>query len=140
MIKVEIPAFDYIEIANNLSDSIKRKPGIYMFYGPDETLMYIGKTQDLFERIKNHLGGYAENTADVHHNFHSVACIFVESPVDREIYETYMINELKPLLNTNKVYTYKTSRYLDAYQSKEALEAQRRRQEEIDEAMRNFSI
>ena len=74
-----------------------------------------------------------KSTSDIKHNFSYIKCFYCDCPVERDIYETYLINLLKPALNVNKVYTYKTDRWDEKYMSAEALRKQKQLQKRIDD-------
>lgn len=136
MIKIEIPKDDLYIPVENVDRIPKKIPGIYKFYGEDgTTLMYIGKTADLRDRISKHLSSKDQTSYDIYHNFYYIACLFVEDEVDREIYETYMINVLKPLLNWKKVYTYQSQKYNPKYNPLE-----QKKKEEIESRYKKSMI
>ena len=76
--------------------------------------MYIGKAACLRQRIRQHMSINSESH-DVNHNFHIVRCIYVDEPYQREMYETFLINTMKPPLNWDKVFTYKSQRYNEKF-------------------------
>ncbi|QOY37314.1 nucleotide excision repair endonuclease [Anaerobacillus isosaccharinicus] len=79
------------------------KGGIFMFYNKNEELLFVGKARKLRPRIKKHF----EDTVSVIKNHREevtkIAVCIEENPVYREIYETYIINELKAKYNVEKV-------------------------------------
>lgn len=77
--------------------------GIFMFYNDNEELLFVGKARKLRPRIKKH---FEDTVSAIKMNRDEVAKIdvcIVEDPVHREIYETYIINELKAKYNVDKV-------------------------------------
>lgn len=90
--------------------------GLYLFYNQEYELMYIGKSENLKQRINLHLTGNT-NTKSIYHNFKHIRYAEVADPVDREIYETYYINLWKPKLNQEKTLTYRTKFYDKKYNS-----------------------
>lgn len=138
-IKIEIPQYDIFVSIDNFILIPSKISGIYVFLNECGELMYIGKAKRLRERIQQHLSGTDKNSDSIFHNFKYVACIYVDSEVNREIYETYMINKLKPLLNVNKVYTYTSEKYNPKYNR--LIERQNKEwQERFDKAMDGFSL
>ncbi|MFD0771799.1 nucleotide excision repair endonuclease [Bacillus sp. CGMCC 1.60114] len=122
MIKIEIPAPDVtitqrkqiikgdepkITPINGFIDFHlvpRDKGGIFMFYNMNDELLFVGKARKLRQRIKKHF----EDTVSpmkVHRDevYRIDACI-VEDPMEREIYETYIINELQAKYNVDKVF------------------------------------
>ncbi|UUZ83563.1 nucleotide excision repair endonuclease [Paenibacillus sp. P26] len=79
------------------------KGGIFMFYNDNKELLFIGKARKLRQRIKKH---FEDSVSVIKMNRDEVTKIdvcIVEDPVHREIYETYIINELKAKYNVDKV-------------------------------------
>lgn len=80
------------------------KGGIFMFYNKNEELLFVGKARKLRPRIKKHF----EDTVSVIKNHRDevtkIAFCIDENAVNREIYETYIINELKAKYNVEKVF------------------------------------
>ncbi|WP_226037286.1 nucleotide excision repair endonuclease [Aquibacillus saliphilus] len=78
------------------------KGGIFMFYNDDQELLFVGKARKLRQRVKKH---FEDNVSVIKKHRDEVTKIdvcLIESPVDREIYETYIINELKAKYNVEK--------------------------------------
>lgn len=80
------------------------KGGIFMFYNKNNELLFVGKARKLRPRIKKHF----EDTVSpikLHRNeVYKIDICLVEEPVDREIYETFIINKLHAKYNTDKVF------------------------------------
>ena len=80
------------------------KGGIFMFYNKSDELLFVGKARKLRQRVKKH---FEDNVSPIKAHRHEVfkieVCI-VEEPMDREIYETYVINKLKARYNVDKVF------------------------------------
>jgi excinuclease UvrABC nuclease subunit len=77
--------------------------GIFMFYNDNGELLFVGKARKLRPRIKKH---FEDNVSVIKMNRDEVTKIdvcIIEDPVHREIYETYIINELKAKYNVDKV-------------------------------------
>jgi excinuclease UvrABC nuclease subunit len=77
--------------------------GIFMFYNENGELLFVGKARKLRPRIKKH---FEDTVSVIKMNRDEVTKIdvcIVEDPVHREIYETYIINELKAKYNVDKV-------------------------------------
>jgi hypothetical protein len=87
---------------------IPRIGGVYLFYSENNTILYVGKTNDLGLRINGHLSGRSGNTKCFKHLFHKATMYFIESEADRDIYETYFINKLSPLFNISKTFEYES--------------------------------
>lgn len=114
---VKEPVFDvkYLSV-ENLELISPKLAGIYFLYDDEKVLMYVGQTSALRERVQSHLKPKSYNVLkDLIHNFKYVSYFICENPVERDIYETYLINKMKPKLNIEKVLTYKSERYSKKY-------------------------
>ncbi len=81
------------------------KGGIFMFFTILMTnFFFVGKARKIRQRIKKH---FEDNVSPIKNHRDEVyridACI-VEDPTEREIYETYIINEYKAKYNVDKVF------------------------------------
>jgi excinuclease UvrABC nuclease subunit len=122
MIKIEIPTPDVIitksnkvgdESEGDLSSvygftdyrSIPRdKGGIFMFYNINEQLLYVGKARKLRQRIKKNFEDSLSPIRKYRDDVYKIAVCEVEDPMEREIYETYIINTLQAKYNIDKVF------------------------------------
>jgi excinuclease UvrABC nuclease subunit len=80
------------------------KGGIFMFYNDNKELLFVGKARKLRQRIKKH---FEDSVSVIKMNRDEVTKIdvcIVEDAVHREIYETYIINELRSKYNVDKVF------------------------------------
>jgi hypothetical protein len=77
--------------------------GIYRIYSETGKILYVGKAKCFKSRVGAHLRG-TTNTSNVSHLFHYAEIFELKNEVDRDIYETYLINKLKPKYNVSKVY------------------------------------
>jgi excinuclease UvrABC nuclease subunit len=80
------------------------KGGIFLFYNIHDELMFVGKARKLRQRIKKH---FEDNVSPIkmhRDEVTKIAVCLVEDPVHREIYETYIINELKAKYNIDKAF------------------------------------
>lgn len=82
----------------------REKGGIFMFYNAQDELLFVGKARKLRPRMKKHF----EDTVSVMKNHRNevtkIEVCVIEDPVEREIYETYIINEFKAKYNVDKVF------------------------------------
>ncbi|GBF74914.1 nucleotide excision repair endonuclease [Paenibacillus sp. 598K] len=77
--------------------------GIFMFYNDQDELLFVGKARKLRPRIKKHFEDSVSVMKDHREEVAKIEVCLVSSPVHREIYETYIINELKAKYNVDKV-------------------------------------
>lgn len=118
---------------------LKKKSGLYLFYNNNFELMYIGKAGDIRSRVDQHIKGKT-HTKDIKHNFKYFRYIEINNIVDMDIYETYYINLLKPKLNIDKVYTYKSDIGLNKYKSEEEINRIQIYQSELDKSLEEFFV
>jgi excinuclease UvrABC nuclease subunit len=122
MIKIEVPTPDVvITKSNGLGDesegdlssvygftdyrSIPRdKGGIFMFYNINEQLLYVGKARKLRQRIKKNFEDSLSPIRKYRDEVYKIEVCVVEDPMEREIYETYIINTLEAKYNIDKVF------------------------------------
>lgn len=111
--------------------------GIYKLFSKDKTLLYIGKAKHIRRRIHQHLMSEDGELYDYRIHIKGFSYFVVDDPVERDIYETYMINKLKPKLNSSKVYTYNNSK--DEYKTEEMINKELKFREELINKFRNRS-
>jgi excinuclease UvrABC nuclease subunit len=78
--------------------------GIYMFYNAQGELLFVGKARKLRPRIKKHFEDKVSPMLKHRDEVTKIDVCIIESQTHREIYETYIINELKSKYNEDKVY------------------------------------
>lgn len=100
-LSIEIPQ-DMITINKDNVEKISSKKGVYYLYNKDEVLIYIGKSKNVKSRIKQHFAS-SRFKADIF----KISYFIVETSVELDIYETYLIDKFKPIHNIGKTF-YKT--------------------------------
>ncbi|ULL16535.1 nucleotide excision repair endonuclease [Paenibacillus sp. H1-7] len=81
----------------------REKGGIFMFYNDKEEMLFVGKARKLRPRIKKHFEDTVSPIKNHRNEITKIAVCIVEDPVDREIYETYIINKYRAKYNIDKV-------------------------------------
>jgi len=78
--------------------------GIYMFFNINDELLYCGQTISLRSRVREHF--YSDNSPIRNHRdeVYKISVIYVPGALDRELYETYIINIGKSKYNIDKVF------------------------------------
>ncbi|RDI39127.1 nucleotide excision repair endonuclease [Falsibacillus pallidus] len=122
MIKIEIPKVDVsiTERQQNPADNepviksvqgfidlhkIPRdKGGIILFYNINDELLFVGKARKLRQRVVKHLEDNVSPLKKYRDEVYRIDVMIVDEAMDREIYETYIINELKAKYNIDKVF------------------------------------
>lgn len=74
-----------------------------MFYNDQDELLFVGKARKLRPRIKKHFEDNVSVMKPHRDEVTRIEVCLVEDPVDREIYETYIVNKLRAKYNVEKV-------------------------------------
>ncbi|WP_127580416.1 nucleotide excision repair endonuclease [Paenibacillus koleovorans] len=77
--------------------------GIFMFYNEAGELLFVGKARKLRPRIKKHFEDTVSAVKDHRGEITRIEVCLVEDPVEREIYETYIVNKQRAKYNVDKV-------------------------------------
>ncbi|OLN22030.1 nucleotide excision repair endonuclease [Domibacillus antri] len=122
MIKIDMPNADFILTRKRNPEDTSEAPiareygftdyhkiprdkaGIFMFYDADDNLLFVGKARKLRMRIRKH---FEDNVSDIKNHrddVHKIVVCIVDSPMERDIYETYIINTLHAKYNTEKAF------------------------------------
>lgn len=84
---------------NEYNDVFLLKPGgVYAFYSSVGECLYVGKSVDLRKRLMTHI-----SSSPFNREISSVVVYFISNVAERDIYETYAINEFKAKYNKDKV-------------------------------------
>ena len=122
MIKIEIPNPDVVitrkrELGEKVEAVIsseygftdyhripRDKGGIILFYNVEGDLLFVGKARKLRPRVKKHFEDNVSPIKSHRDEVHKIAISVVEDPMEREIYETYIINMEQAKYNIDKVF------------------------------------
>ena len=80
------------------------KGGIFLFFNINDELLFVGKARKLRQRIKKHFEDTVSPIKMYRDEVYRIDICYVEEPMDREIYETYIINTLQSKYNIDKVF------------------------------------
>lgn len=80
------------------------KGGIFLFFNKDDELLFVGKARKLRQRIKKHFEDKVSPIKMHRDEVNKIDICLVEDPMEREIYETYIINQLQSKYNVDKVF------------------------------------
>ncbi|WP_057912204.1 nucleotide excision repair endonuclease [Peribacillus muralis] len=80
------------------------KGGIILFYNERDELIFVGKARKLRPRVKKHFEDNVSPIKEHRNEVKKIDILIVEDPMEREIYETYMINSLRAKYNVDKVF------------------------------------
>ena len=122
MIKIEIPQADVVLTKNKeLGQSVEAplssaygftdyhriprdKGGILLFFNKNDELLFVGKARKLRPRVKRHFEDTVSPIKAHRDEVYKIAVSIVEDPMEREIYETYIINKLQAKYNIEKAF------------------------------------
>lgn len=92
------PVFGFID----LHEIPRDKGGLILFYNVHDELLFVGKARKLRQRVQKHFEDRVSPLKDHREEVAKIAILLVESPMDREILETYIINTKNALYNVEK--------------------------------------
>lgn len=90
--------FNVGEVSEYNSVFLVKPGGIYVFYNEEGECLYVGKSVNLRSRIRTRL-----NKSPFKDEIDSITIYFSSSEAERDIYETYAINEFGAKYNRDKV-------------------------------------
>lgn len=94
------PIYGFID----LHEIPRDKGGIILFYNNKDELLFAGKARKLRQRVKKHFEDTVSPIKDHRNEVKQISVIIVEDPMEREIYETYIINTQRAKYNVEKVF------------------------------------
>ncbi|MGB2991652.1 MAG: nucleotide excision repair endonuclease [Paenisporosarcina sp.] len=99
----EIPSvygfIDFHQIARD-------KGGIIMFFNKEEELLFVGKARKVRQRVKKHFEDNVSPIKDHRDEVTKIKIFYVEDAMEREIYETYIINKFVAKYNIEKKFAH----------------------------------
>lgn len=108
MIKIDIPTSDVVIVKQKPLQDVKdhkisseygftdfrkisrEKGGLILFYNKNDELLFVGKARKLRQRVTKHFEDNVSPIKKHREEVQKIAVIYVEDPMEREIYETYM--------------------------------------------------
>lgn len=88
----------------DLHEIPRDKGGLILFYNKSDELLFAGKARKLRQRVKKHLEDNVSPVKNHRDEINKISVIVIEDPMEREIYETYIINTLRAKYNVDKVF------------------------------------
>lgn len=88
----------------DLHEIPRDKGGMILFYNIDDEILFVGKARKLRQRVKKHLEDNVSPLKNHRDEVYRIDVLFVEDAMERDIYETYLINKLQAKYNVDKVY------------------------------------
>lgn len=101
--KQENPQLSHIYGFTDFHLITREQGGIFMFYNDAGELLFVGKARKLRPRIKKHFEDTVSPMKNHREEVTKIEVCLVEDPMDREIYETYIINTMRAKYNVDKV-------------------------------------
>ena len=86
------------------------KGGIILFYNENDELIFVGKARKLRPRVKKHFEDNVSPIKEHRNEVKKIDILLVEDAMEREIYETYMINNF--MLNTTSTKCFINKKHL----------------------------
>ena len=94
------PFFGFVD----LHEIPRDKGGIILFYNKKNELLFVGKARKVRQRVKKHFEDTVSPIKNHRDEVNKISVIIVEDPMEREIYETYIINTERAKYNVDKVF------------------------------------
>jgi excinuclease UvrABC nuclease subunit len=104
IIKQNAPELSHIYGFTDFHLIPRDKGGIFMFYNDNGELLFVGKARKLRPRIKKHFEDTVSPIKDHRNEVTKIEVCIVGDPVDREIYETFIVNKFKAKYNIDNVF------------------------------------
>ena len=77
---------------------------VYKFINYDGEIIYIGKTSNIKNRMKQHFGSHPHLDKECYERVYKIYYARVASQYNAEVLETYLINKFHPIYNSDKNY------------------------------------
>ncbi|MBH5319652.1 nucleotide excision repair endonuclease [Paenibacillus sp. GSMTC-2017] len=101
--KQENPQLSHIYGFTDFHLITREHGGFFMFYNDKDELLFVGKARKLRPRIKKHFEDSVSVMKNHREEVTKIEVYVNENAVDREIYETYLINKFRAKYNVEKV-------------------------------------
>ena len=82
--------------------SLPHAPGVYKFFGEENTIIYVGKAKDLNNRVSNYFSKSSDHnrkTKKLVSEIHSIQIVLVNSEFDALLLENSLIKQNQPKYN-----------------------------------------
>lgn len=105
--KLKKPPKNFLVLKNTI-ENIPEKPGVYFMYDKFDSLIYIGKSKNLKERVESyfyHNPGHTQKVFEMVRNVRTIKYEITGSELSALLLESELIKKYKPIYNTtNKRY------------------------------------
>lgn len=93
---------------NHFEFTLHRKHGVYILYNELGAPIYVGRSKDVKRRLTDHIKG-RNGSEHFYREISRIRVYLEDNPFFVDVYEAFLINELKPAYNLDRVYF--TERY-----------------------------
>jgi excinuclease UvrABC nuclease subunit len=133
IININFPENYYDIPKDKLRENTHRPNGVYVFYDHNDIPLYVGKTVNFRRRMIEHA-----KSSPFYHMTGYVRLYEMNNEYEKDVLESYLINDLKPQYNKAKTF-YKQSDYDDMlYEIDEQIEELIDRLSDLDETLNPF--
>lgn len=102
--KQENPQLSHIYGFTDFHLITREKAGFFMFYNEQNELLFAGKARKIRQRIKKHFEDTVSPMKNHRNEVFKIEVYIVEDAVERDIYETYVVNKFRAKYNEEKVF------------------------------------
>lgn len=90
-----------VHLSEDILDSLPENPGVYIFYGEGGSVLYIGKSINIRDRVLSHFSNDHLSSTDMKlsREIRSIECIETAGELGALLLESTLIKEQKPLFN-----------------------------------------
>jgi DNA polymerase-3 subunit epsilon len=98
-----------MHLDQSLIDNLPKSPGVYIFYGPENSVLYVGKSVDIKERVLSHFSGDLTSSTEmkISQQITHIEAIQTAGEMGALIMESHLIKKMCPLYNRQLRYAYK---------------------------------
>ncbi|ARK23513.1 nucleotide excision repair endonuclease [Sporosarcina sp. P37] len=80
------------------------KGGLLLFFNHSDELLFVGKARKLRPRLKKHFDDQVSPLRNHREEVAKISAVIIDDPMEREIYETYVINTQRAKYNVEKAF------------------------------------
>ncbi|ARJ37765.1 nucleotide excision repair endonuclease [Sporosarcina sp. P21c] len=94
------PIYGFIDF----HDIPRDKGGLLLFFNQSDELLFVGKARKLRPRLKKHFEDQVSPLRNHREEVAKISAVVIDDPMEREIYETYVINTQQAKYNVEKAF------------------------------------
>jgi DNA polymerase III subunit epsilon len=90
-----------VHLASNIPGALPKKPGVYIFYGPDQMPLYVGKSINIRQRVLSHFQNDHSSSSEmkIAQQIASIETIQTAGELGALLKESDLVKSLQPLYN-----------------------------------------